>query len=44
MAVVDKTKQYRPSTENLECQNYVIEIMKLCWSENPQIRPSKNIF
>jgi serine/threonine protein kinase len=30
---------YRPQTEHLQCQNYVIETMHLCWAELPQLRP-----
>lgn len=44
MAVADKNKQYRPSIDNLECQDQVIQVMKLCWSEDPHLRPGKKLF
>uniref|UniRef100_A0A914XMS5 Guanylate cyclase n=1 Tax=Plectus sambesii TaxID=2011161 RepID=A0A914XMS5_9BILA len=30
---------YRPSLENVECQNYVLETLRLCWAEQPEQRP-----
>lgn len=44
MAVADKYAEYRPSISSLECQDYVINVMKVCWSENPQLRPSRLIY
>uniref|UniRef100_T1ISY6 Guanylate cyclase n=1 Tax=Strigamia maritima TaxID=126957 RepID=T1ISY6_STRMM len=29
----------RPSTENIECQDYVVSCMKDCWHEKPDVRP-----
>ncbi|KAG1704428.1 Receptor-type guanylate cyclase Gyc76C [Nymphon striatum] len=30
---------FRPSTSNLECQDYVLSCMTDCWAENPDNRP-----
>lgn len=35
-----KLQIYRPPIEHLQCQNYIIETMQLCWAEQPQIRPN----
>jgi hypothetical protein len=37
--VARSDESYRPSLEGLQCQNYIIETMKLCWSELPEQRP-----
>ncbi|CAJ0959875.1 unnamed protein product, partial [Mesorhabditis belari] len=30
---------FRPSMEGIDCQNYVADIIRACWSENPDNRP-----
>lgn len=40
MRVADFNRQLRPSLDYVECQDYIITIMKLCWSEDSSIRPN----
>lgn len=35
----DNEEPFRPSTDNLECQDYVVNTMKDCWHERADLRP-----
>nr|CAD2171192.1 unnamed protein product [Meloidogyne enterolobii] len=30
---------FRPSLKGLQCQDYIVDTMELCWSEEPEFRP-----
>ncbi|KAK3089914.1 hypothetical protein FSP39_007623 [Pinctada imbricata] len=42
-AIIEKIKKgdppFRPDTKNLNCEQYIVNCMKRCWSEDPEDRP-----